>query len=57
MAREPWARNMDELRESTWMNYSNIDPYWINKGYTKDNLQYMYPNFFVGKIVISINYF
>jgi len=54
MAREPWARNMDELRESTWMNYSNIDPYWINKGYTKDNLQYIYPNFFVAVIVLSL---
>ena len=53
MASEPWARNMDVLRQSTWMNYSNIDQYWIDQGYNKDNLPYIYPNLLKGKIVFS----
>jgi len=51
MAAEPWARNMDELRNSTWMNYSNIDPYWIEKGFNEDNLVYLYPRLNNCKIV------
>ncbi|CBY09538.1 unnamed protein product [Oikopleura dioica] len=54
MASEPWARNMDVLRQSTWMNYSNIDQYWIDQGYNKDNLPYIYPNLLKAVIVISV---
>jgi len=54
MAAEPWARNMDELRNSTWMNYSNIDPYWIEKGFNEDNLVYLYPRLNNSITVIAV---
>ena len=48
---EPWERNIDQLRESVWMNYSNIDPYWVAQGYNEENLPGIYTNFDLGKIV------
>ncbi|CBY12255.1 unnamed protein product [Oikopleura dioica] len=45
---------MDELRNSTWMNYSNIDPYWIEKGFNEDNLVYLYPRLNNSITVIAV---
>merc|ERR1712032_1155816 len=46
--------NLDELHESTLMNYSNIDPFWIDKGYNKDNLPGMHKRLHQAMIIITV---
>jgi hypothetical protein len=51
---EPWERNIDQMRESVWMNYTNIDPYWIDQGWNKDNLPGIYKNFDLALKILSV---
>merc|ERR1712032_1605032 len=46
--------NLDELHESTLMNYSNIDPFWIDKGYNADNLPGMHKRLHQAMIIITV---
>ena len=45
----PLYISKDELREEDSMNYSAIDQYWTDKGYTEDYVRSQYNLAFVGK--------